>query len=326
MELFSEINSAYYRAVAKILKYDNISEKDAVKIIKENAFNESDFFIMPKVKDSKTWRFISYENNRLKSVIKNKPLLPLTTVEKGWIKSIIEDEKAVLFLDNEEIEFLREKLKGSEKLYDIKNYKYFDRHKNGDNFSDENYVKIFRTILKAINENRLVRIEYKSAWGSRINQFYIPLKFQFSPVNNRMRVFAIQTKHYKLHKVRILNLSRIQKVEILDINIKSNLTDDKIFKELRCDRPVKLKIYPERNGVERFMMEFASYEKNTELDEETGVCTATLYYDKSDEPELLIKFLGFGPVIKVEAPDEFVRQIEERVKKQLEFCSNFESE
>ena len=42
----------------------------------------------------------------------------------------------------------------------------------------------------------------------------------------------------------------------------------------------------------------------------------TLKYDKSDETEILIRILSFGPMIKIVSPDSFIRQLKSRIDKQ----------
>ena len=39
----------------------------------------------------------------------------------------------------------------------------------------------------------------------------------------------------------------------------------------------------------------------------------TLWYDKDDETEMLIRVIAFGPVLKVIEPERFIGQIKERL-------------
>lgn len=64
------------------------------------------------------------------------------------------------------------------------------------------------------------------------------------------------------------------------------------------------------------MVEFSSYEKQSEYDGETGSCTVTLWYQRDDETEVLIRLLGFGPVVRVLGPKRFMAQMRERVLRQ----------
>ena len=64
------------------------------------------------------------------------------------------------------------------------------------------------------------------------------------------------------------------------------------------------------------MLHFAHYEKRTEYDEEKEKWLCSIYYDREDETELLIDVLSFGPVVRVLGPEDFLRQVRERVKRQ----------
>ena len=67
------------------------------------------------------------------------------------------------------------------------------------------------------------------------------------------------------------------------------------------------------------MIEFSTYKKQSEYNEETQTCTTKIYYRKMDELEVLIKLLSFGPTIKVLAPDRFVHLLLYRLQKQLDW-------
>lgn len=63
------------------------------------------------------------------------------------------------------------------------------------------------------------------------------------------------------------------------------------------------------------MLHFAHFETQVE---KTGdfLYRVMLKYNQSDETELLIRILGFGPMIHVVEPDSFVELIRERLKRQ----------
>lgn len=44
----------------------------------------------------------------------------------------------------------------------------------------------------------------------------------------------------------------------------------------------------------------------------------TVWYDKDDETELLIRILSFGPMIRVIEPESFVELVRERIAKQFQ--------
>jgi predicted DNA-binding transcriptional regulator YafY len=65
------------------------------------------------------------------------------------------------------------------------------------------------------------------------------------------------------------------------------------------------------------MNHFAHLEKEVE---KTGqdLYRIRLRYYQSDETEIVIRILSFGPVIKVLEPESFVEQIRSRLRRQME--------
>lgn len=59
-------------------------------------------------------------------------------------------------------------------------------------------------------------------------------------------------------------------------------------------------------------MAFSHFEKQAERIKENQY-KITLYYDKEDESEMVIRILSFGQMIKVTAPVRFVILIRERL-------------
>lgn len=68
----------------------------------------------------------------------------------------------------------------------------------------------------------------------------------------------------------------------------------------------------ERNALERVLMHFAHLEKQVEKIDERKY-QVTLYYDKEDETEILIRVLSFGPMLRVVKPVAFINLIKCRL-------------
>ncbi len=64
------------------------------------------------------------------------------------------------------------------------------------------------------------------------------------------------------------------------------------------------------------MLQFASWEKHTEYDEERDYYICRIYYDGEGESELLVRVLSFGPVVRILGPMKFLEQVKERVRRQ----------
>ena len=141
--IFSELYSAYYNAVAKILSKvidEDTTEKDLQNIIESTAFAESSLAILSAIKNGK-WQVI---NADLTTPILNAPTMPLTTLQKRWLKSLSLDPRIRLF----DISF--EGLDDVEPLFTPEDYVVYDRYLDGDPYFDEGYIKNFKTILEAI--------------------------------------------------------------------------------------------------------------------------------------------------------------------------------
>ena len=54
----------------------------------------------------------------------------------------------------------------------------------------------------------------------------------------------------------------------------------------------------------------------SQTDQKENIYLVKLFYDESDETEMVIRLLSFGPMIKVIEPLEFKQLIRQRLKKQ----------
>ena len=84
---------------------------------------------------------------------------------------------------------------------------------------------------------------------------------------------------------------------------------------------MKMLLRDERNALERAMLQFSHLEKETvKLSEDRY--EVTLWYDRDDETELLIRVLSFGPMIRVTEPASFIELIRERLDMQKKYLSS----
>lgn len=73
-----------------------------------------------------------------------------------------------------------------------------------------------------------------------------------------------------------------------------------------------LELTDRRNALERVLLHFAHFEKQAEKLEEDRY-RITIFYEKEDETELVIRILSFGPMVKVTSPQHFVDLIKQRL-------------
>ncbi len=322
MNIFSEIYGAYFRIAAKIMKSAAVSEKEVNTLIQEEGFRDSVLFLPQKLipqSDGSDWGLLRKNaDGNLSPITKNSPPAVMTKIQKSWLKSKLSDPKMRLFLDDDAIAAMEEKLGDTAPLYKQEDFRYTDIFTDGDSFTATAYRENFRRILSAVKSGQILEIEFISGHNRRIRQKFLPLKIEYSQKNDKFRVYCHTVQNGRLSGSGIINIGRIQSIAETGRYWKNQISMEKYFLSRKCKEPAVIRVTTERNAVERFFMEFASYEKRTERDLETGNCTVKIWYDKQDETELLIRLLSFGPVIEILGPADFRRQAAERVKRQWE--------
>lgn len=324
MELFSEIYNCYFQVIKSLIEKKNyISEEELNYHIKNSGFEESILYLLPKLTEN-GWGFYEKQEGFLYSKLSTDFYVPLTNLQKSYLKAILLDDKITLFLSDVEIENINTAFADVEPLYQPDDFYYYDKFNDGDDYKNPVYRKHFQTIIAAIKKHEYLDILYESRHNHRVHHYYLPCRLEYSIKNDCFRLLAVESHIQRNSKIEILNLSRIQ--EITPCNKTINKLPD-INRFLQCSyykEPVKILIKNQRNALERAMLQFANYEKNTrKIDDNTYECL--IYYNKKVETELLIEILSFGPMMKVVGNDSFLKLVKERLKCQAMLINNFPS-
>ncbi len=323
-ELFSEVYNCYFQVIKSLIeKKSRISEREVNFHIKNTCFEESILYLLPKLTEQ-GWGFYEKQDGFLHSRLSEDFYVPLTDLQKSYIKAILLDDKITLFLNEEEIEAIGRAFSGIEPLYLPDDFYYYDRFSDKDDYKDPDYRKHFRTILSAIQNHEYVDILYESRFHRRLHHSYLPCRLEYSIKNDRFRLLAVEfhansdsdgARTGCNPRVITLNLCRIREVKLTSRTVKQLPDINHLLKRSCYHEPVRILIRNRRNALERAMLQFANYEKSTrKLDEDTYECL--IYYSKENETELLIEILSFGPMIKVVGNETFLRLIKERLKRQ----------
>ena len=223
--------------------------------------------------------------------------MPLTDMEKRWLRAVLDDPRVKLF--DADIKGLE----NAEPLYSQDMFVYFDRYNDGDPYNDERYIRNFKTVLKALREKRKAVVKFRGRTGKVHNKSVILYNIEYSPQDDKFRLQA-----YARHTLWTINIARIEDCK-LDEKFEKTVSY-KVKKE-----KLVIELIDERNALERAMLHFSHLEKKTEKVSNDRY-KITLYYDKDDETELLIRVLAFGPVMKVTEPESFIEQIKQRLRMQ----------
>ena len=299
--LFSEIYGSYFQTVAEVLAEacdGTLTERRMTELVREKAFAESALTI-PSALKSEAWPLLDGE---YRSVLRHKPTMPLTTLQRRWLKALLSDPRIALFAPD------AAGLEDVDPLYAQDSFVFFDRYADGDPYEDPVYIQCFQTALKAIRENRKLRVRFHGRTGGRHSIVCIPCRLEYSSKDDKFRLLTAGTGRFGT-----VNMARLRSCELLEP------FDPKSAAPLQGhSEELVLLLHDERNGLERVLLHFSHFEKETvKLDD--GLYRIRLRYDKDDETELLIRVLSFGPVLEVKAPAAFIHLIRSRIQKQSRY-------
>lgn len=294
--LFNEIYSSYYNAVAAIISKavsGELNDKDIYDIVRNKAFSESIAAIPDAMKKGR-WPFLAEDNT---SVFENKLERPLSALEKRWLKAIMNDSRIKLF------DLPMEGLNDVEPLFSPDDFVYFDRYTDGDPYDDENYINNFRAVIGAIKEGRKLRIEYNTKQGERRTWVLVPDNLEYSSKDDKFRLIAwLENSRFAI------NMARVSEAEPLEKH-------SGIIPKEQNKKELELELTDSRNALERAMLHFSHFEKETRKLDDSRY-SLKLRYMAEDESELVIRVLSFGPALKAVSPLDFVEKIKERLEKQ----------
>ena len=297
--IFSELYGMYYNTVARILKEatDHPLRKDELhSIIEKSAFGESILNIEPAIAQER-WQLLHPDGS---TALGHPPSLPLTLLEKRWLKAIYQDPRIRLFTDEATC------FPEVEPLFRPDDVLVFDRYADGDPYTDEGYIRNFRRIMDAIRNRYPLHIDTTNQRGLLTHVVLLPEYLEYSEKDDKFRLIGIGCRYGGT-----VNLARIVSVKPCSRPFEPDPPGNPLSER----RTVQFELVDARNALERVLMHFAHFEKQAErLDARRYRVTVT--YDRDDETELVIRLLSFGPMVKVTAPQHFAGLMRERLIRQ----------
>ena len=304
-DIFSEVYGTYYNIVADILgkaASDGLTLEQLKRIVYKDGYEESALELLPALTDER-WTLL---NEELKTPLKNKPSMPLTLLQKQWLKAVLLDKRVRLFLTDDELANEEKALEDVEPLYRPEQFVFFDRFVDGDDYKSARYRENFRQILQAIKDHLAIDASYRTnkdnvvVWTN-----LVPITLEYSAKDDKFRLQGMAGSRHVT-----LNLGKIITVEM----------GEPLAEELplvsASQEKLVLELVDERHTMMRALMHFSDLAKETEKLDDTHYLL-TVYYDKNDETEMVYRVLSFGPTMKVREPECFVELLKERLKEQL---------
>ncbi len=295
--LFSELYGSYFHVVAAVLAEAvrrPLTGSRLEEIVREKAFVESVLTIPAALRSD--WPLLKADGT---TPLRHEPTMPLTLLQKRWLKTLLQDPRIQLFTP------CTEGLADIEPLFQLADLVRFDQYLDGDPYGEAAYVAVFRQMLTALKENRSARLRYTGRKGRLHNSVCLPLRLEYSEKDDKFRLLASGRRNsYSI------NVARIQSCTLL-----GPAAPELYRAPVRHLESLTFRLWDERNALERVLLHFSHLEKET-VRLEGQVYQVTLRYEREDETELLIRILSFGPMIQVVAPERFIALIRERLERQ----------
>lgn len=304
--IFSEVYGTYYNIMAKILEQavrDELTLQALHDIVYREGYQDSALQLLPALKDE-NWKLLT---NDFKTPLQHKPTMPLTLLQKRWLKALLLDERVRLFFADAELAVQERALLEVEPLFRPEQFVFFDRFVDGDDYKSPRYRKNFRLLLQCIREELSLDASYRTNKDNVIIWTGVrPQSLEYSAKDDKFRLQGmVGNKHITL------NLGKLITVELGQPLGKEQMAQEPVPQE-----KLVLELVDERHTMMRALMHFSDLAKETEKLDESHY-RLTISYDKSDETEMVYRVLSFGPTVKVREPQAFVELLRRRLKDQM---------
>ena len=298
--LFHEIYGSYYQVTASVLRKavkGTLTKQELTEIVRQQAFSES-ILTIPQGLTGDRWRLLRQD---LSTPIQHPPTMPLTLLQKRWLKSLLLDPRIRLFDPD------TTGLEDVEPLFTPDMFIWYDRYGDGDDYADPAYISRFHTILAALEESRALFVRFDTGRSETRALSVIPHHLEYSEKDDRFRLVATGKRRGRW----VINLSRMTECCLSEpTDVAAVPADDRAS--------LTFELIDRRNALERVLLHFSHLEKETERLGQ-GRYRVTLRYDPQDETEMVIRVLAFGSVIRVLEPRRFVELLRQRIERQMSF-------
>lgn len=281
-----------------------------------------------RIRKKGSGRFNSKSKNSLyinKNRLSNISDFPLSTIEKMWLKSLFTDSRIKLFLKDR---VNLPDLDIDEPFFDWDDFVLFDQYSDGDSFNDEHYIEMFQEVLQGVNKQVRLEIKYKKpnnnisfkpdgsfelASDHEIGTVCVdPDYIEYSERDNKFRLIGENPKYGRVivNISSILGCKAVERQDTTCRDSKWNCSNDSLKREAIFE------LIDNNNVLERFLMSFSHYEKEAEFLKKDKRYRVKITYDETDETDLVIRVLSFGPHVRTIGPEYFIELIRERLRQQ----------
>ena len=251
-----------------------------------------------------------------------RDVVPLTTLELRWLKTIVGDQKMKLFFSGDEITLLQNLLDentSSIKTLPMNKVVFFDRFR----FTEKNARReaaVLATILEGIYDQKTVRLKYHTNQkGPRHGEFR-PIVLEFSKRNNRFQGYF---QKCKTNAILTINIAQIETATETSTAFDYSAAEIALADYRKNNTTsVEIEFSNVKNIVDRILTEFSPWEKRCSYDPETGKYRLTIFYQTLEELDLVVRLLGYGANIRfVDKAHPIFKEIQSRMNRQMDLIT-----
>lgn len=226
-----------------------------------------------------------------------KSVIPFSNIEIRWIKTMLEDEKVSMFMDETEIQYIQSIIDhyGQYVSFPSNAVCYFDRYKPNDTFGMVARQTI-HMLIDSISEKKKVIINYQTMNGKAKSGKYCPINITYSKRNDSFQGYFLSEEDNLIY---IFNLSKVSSIK----STTQVFDEEKVSKAYQeylksNEQSVEIIFGEGKNLVDRLLSEFSPWKKRCTYDREQNQYNLCIFYHKGDEVELVIRLLGYGSAIQ----------------------------
>ncbi len=325
MDLFNKYKNKDFdyitNIINKINKYNEIiKEKELKKYfddtctfkeMKESICNPEDIYKIFTVQDDETIKPV------YKNIINIRPSYP----EKAWLYCIISDPKAKLFLDDEQINFLKKTLENTNNLpYPLSNNDVYICRLN--NQTHNNYTHeqrgFFKMIMQAIKEKRYIILTNEADDGNIYEDSkLIPYKIEYNNKQDTFSITCYNDVNSEIIRIFFINIKALKIGEVTPNYFKIKTRIRQELEKKRTTEPVIIQINNENNALQRSAFIFAHYERMI-YKENNNIYMKIFYYKEYQQEDILQGILQLGMYVKIIEPINLVNKIKGIIMKKTE--------
>jgi hypothetical protein len=316
MKIFSEHKNKYILAAIQLIDRIYNGEEIAVRDFEKEILKEADDngigvglnFITKLKNDCRIFDFS--DKNRIRLNINSPVPIMMTLMEKIWLKNALEDDRMHLFIADELIHKLKQKLIG---IPDFNANEFIDIHGLSYNKDviDDAFINKFQTALKAIDTGSYLIYSNIDREGRLYkDEKAVPFKIEYSITQQRFRLSLWSMKERRPVKT---NLSSMFDLSIgTEVEKREQGSIKEMMERKKAPEPIVLKIFNRSNSIERASLLLSQYDRKVRWDDKDALIMEISYYS-FDEDEIFNHILSFGPSVKVVSPGKMADRVKERI-------------